>query len=463
MNRISINISDNRQEARISINADEMNFPTKGEIYEAIRSSGVVHGIDHAVIRDILLNKYPVEDVVFASSIDSTQTVKDGLIWYIDLAEYQKPKITVEGKADFKHLRQIELVKKNQELISQVPQQSPQYCQLVTGEEKATDLNYFQEIKGKNIELSEDGLTLKAAIDGCAFWKAGKLNVDNIYHVAGDVDYRTGNITFNGTVLIDGDVRSGFQVNATGSIYINGNVEAADVFSENGDVVIKSGVLGKNRAKIQAGNNLHCRFLQDATVGVKNDVIIEHYAINSGISAGGKVFLIQNEGLIRGGKAFAHVGMKAIEVGSPQYIPTNIGISSTSNTADDIEQWNLDGLIKELKAKSSRILKKIEFLKLLEKRLNRLSIDKQEDLVRSIHEIEEIEERIKKIEEKKKIILKRSIKEEKDKTIMIEKTVHRGVKITIGNLQYINDKTIPGAKIYRRGDEIYIEKYGEKT
>jgi uncharacterized protein (DUF342 family) len=461
MNPVSIHISDNRRNARISIDADELNFPSKDEIYTAIEKAGIVAGIDDTVIRDILTNKYPVNDVIFASSENNKNVIRDNLVWYIDLADYQKPKITVEGKADFKHLNQIELVKKNQELVSQVPHGSPQHCRLVTGEEILSDHNYFQSIKGKNVELSEDGLTLTAAIDGCAFWKSGKLNVDNIYHVSGDVDYRTGNIKFNGTVLIDGDVRSGFQVSASGSIFINGNVEAAEVFSENGDVIIKSGVLGKNRAKIQAGNNLHCRFLQDATVGVKNDVIIEHYAINSGISAAGKVFLIQNEGLIRGGKAFARDGMSAVEVGSPQFIATNIGISGSSKADEELKEWNLDGLISELKTKSSRILKKVEFLRLLEKRFNHLSAEKQADLVQSLREIDEIEERIKKIEEKKNIILKKS-DEEDDRTIMIEKTIHKGVKITIGNLQYINDNAISGAKIYRRGDEIYIEKYGEK-
>jgi uncharacterized protein (DUF342 family) len=461
MTPISVKISDNGMEAKISIVNDGNSFPSEGEIYTEIKKAGIEFGTDHTAIREIIANQKSVRDVVIARGLDSSNLLKENLIWYVDLAEYYKPKITSEGKADFKQLKQIELVKKNQELVSQIPLQKPIQGRLVTGKEVGIQPNFLEQIKGKNIGVSEDGLTLFSLIDGCAFWKSERLNVDNIYHVAGNVDYRTGNVDFNGTVLIDGDVRSGFRVNATGSIYINGNVEAAEIYSENGDVIVKSGILGKGRAKILAGGNLHCRFLQDATIGVKKDVIIEHYAINSGISAGGKVYLIQNEGLIRGGKTFADDGMKALEVGSPQHISTDIGISSTTKLDDDAEQWQLDSLIAESRAKLSHITKKVEFLKLLEKRLTKLSREKEDDLVSSIKQIEEIEDRIKEIEGKKQIILEKSLRCESDKNIRIHKTIHRGVVITIGDLQYCNEQSINDTKIYRRGNQIYIERCGD--
>ncbi len=458
---ISIKISDNGMEARISITTAGNSFPSKSEIYSEIKKAGIEFGIKHSVIREIIANQKNVRDVVMARGKDSSSLLKENLIWYVDLAEYYKPKITSEGKADFKQLKQIELVKKDQELVSQIPLQQPIQGRLVTGAEVEIRANFLEQLKGKNIGISNDGLTLYSLINGCAFWKSERLNVDNIYHVAGDVDYRTGNVDFNGTVLIDGDVRSGFRVNASGSIYINGNVEAAEIYSENGDVIIKSGVLGKGRAKILASGNLHCRFLQDATVGVKKDVIIERYAINSGISASGKVYLIQNEGLIRGGKTFADDGMKALEVGSPQNISTDIGISSISKPEDDAEQWQLDSLIEESRAKLTHISKKVEFLKLLEKRMNKLSQEKENDLLSSIKQIEEIEDRIKEIEQKKQIILEKSLQSESDKTIRIHKTIHRGVVITIGDLQYLNEKSVDNTKIYRRGNQIYIERCGD--
>jgi uncharacterized protein (DUF342 family) len=173
------------------------------------------------------------------------------------------------------------------------------------------------------------------------FWKNGKLNVDVIYHIP-VTSIIVWAMSDRGAVLLDGRRSSGFRVDATGSIYINGSVEAAEVYSEKGDIVIASGILGKGRAKIITSGNLICRFLQDAQVGAKKDVIIEHYAINCSISAGGKVLLVQNEGLIRGGRAYAEGGMKAVEVGSQQSIPTDIGISGEDTLYLDAEKWQLE-------------------------------------------------------------------------------------------------------------------------
>jgi uncharacterized protein (DUF342 family) len=111
----------------------------------------------------------------------------------------------------------------------------------VTGEDVNDIDQWFRHFAGNNVNISEDGLTLSAAIEGCLFWKAGQLTVDVIYHISGDVDYSTGNVKFDGAILIDGDVRSGFRVDATGSIYINGSVEAAEVYSEKGDIVMLRG------------------------------------------------------------------------------------------------------------------------------------------------------------------------------------------------------------------------------
>ena len=72
-------------------------------------------------------------------------------------------------------------------------------------------VNAFFQV-GNNITISEDKLSLIANIDGCLFIKSGVLHVDDVYQIRGDVDFHTGNIDFNGDVIIGGDVKSGFQI-----------------------------------------------------------------------------------------------------------------------------------------------------------------------------------------------------------------------------------------------------------
>ena len=460
---VEITVSEDRMEAYLTIDAESEDFPSEQELYNEINAASVIYGIDKHVIRSILKKAKPVWNVSFAQGISTRDNEHEQLTWYIDLAEASKPRINADGSVDFKDLKRIEIVKKGQELVSQMPVKTERYIKTVTGEKRNLEESYLEVIKGDHIHISSDGLTLIADIDGCAFWKSGKLTVDNIYHIPGDISFATGNIDFIGTVLIDGDVRSGFRVKATGSIYINGSVEAAEIYSENGDIVIRSGILGKNRAKIRAGGNVNCRYIQDTTIVAKKDVVVEHYAFNSGISAGGRIFLIQNEGLIRGGKAFADKGMKAVEVGSPQAIPTNVGIRSTEYIQGDLKRVELEKIAQQLSEKLSLKIKKVEFLKLLEKRLKTLSKEKQASLSESIKEIEKIEKELKQIEEHKKEILEKYYQLQRQKAINVLETLHRGVTISIGDQQYYNNKKINGAKIYRKGNEIFIESYGEKV
>lgn len=460
MVEIKVRLARDQLTAYLTIQADKESFPNEAKIEKALLDAGVVYGIDRNVIREIVSEKKNITDKAVAFGRHRHQLEQKQLVWYIDLAPQQRPKISIDGRADYRELKSVELVRRNQELVSLVPLPENFTSKKVTGEEYKVEESYLQIICGKNIRLSPDGLTLIAMIDGCAFWKDNKLQVDNIYHITGDVDFRTGNIRFDGTILIDGDVRPGFKVNATGSVYINGNVEAAEIFSEKGDIIVKSGILGKGKTRLIAGGNLHCYYIQDAVVGVKRDVIIERYALNTSISAGGSIYLIQNEGLIRGGKAFADQGMRAMEVGSPQNIPTSIGLSGREFAELDAKNNELIREENEILAERSKVAKKIEFLRLLEARLGGLSPEKRQDLENVTNQLEVLDRALEGITRRKEELLERYQQADQQNNIEVYRTLHRGVYITIGDKEYLNEQAVANVKIYRRGNEIFIEKCG---
>ena len=69
-----------------------------------------------------------------------------------------------------------------------------------------------------------------AAIDGLVTkTEKEKLNVFPVYEVNGDVDYNIGNIDFVGTVVIRGNILTGFRVKASGDIRVTGGIEGAEV------------------------------------------------------------------------------------------------------------------------------------------------------------------------------------------------------------------------------------------
>ena len=118
---------------------------------------------------------------------------------------------------------------------------------------------------GNNVVLSETEDEIYSKCDGQAAFRSGKVTVDNVYIVQGDVDVTTGNVAFNGDIVVNGNVRTGFTVRAKGNIEINGVVEAAKIEAGK-NVLIRDGVQGNKRAYIIAGGDVTAKFIESATV-----------------------------------------------------------------------------------------------------------------------------------------------------------------------------------------------------
>ncbi|MDP8237840.1 MAG: FapA family protein [Candidatus Hatepunaea meridiana] len=456
MNNINITISSDKLKASVTINANSNTFPSESEIYNYIYKAGITTGIDKTVIEKITTEKHSVDNIVFAEGKPPVKGDEAKLIWYVDLNTSLKPTITDQGKVDFKHLKQCEPVEKDQELVSKLPPTKGIPGTTVTGNTVYSTGDDVELPAGKNTMKSEDGLTLYATIDGFAFWKSNDVHIDNVYHIKGDVDFSTGNVKFDGTVLIDGDVRSGFRVEAGDSIYIGGTVEAADVYSRNGDVIIQLGVVGKGKAKILANGSLRCGFIQDASIGVRKNVIIERYTINSIISSGAKVMLNQNEGLIRGGKVFADQGIEALVIGSEKNIKTEIGISGTDLNESDPERWNIKKEKDILISKHSSLKKRMEFLTLLEQRLPTLSPEKKVEILKTSRQIVDVKNQIDELEKKEQALIHRNDDTNYTRAIIIKDRLFRSVTISIGHHQRYIDKSYQGVRVYENEDKIKI-------
>ena len=93
------------------------------------------------------------------------------------------------------------------------------------------------------------------------------MHVDDVYQIRGDVDFHTGNIDFNGDVIIGGDVKSGFKIISKGNIYVNGTVESSDLQSNEGSIFIKNGIQGKNNCSIKAlKGSVFTGYVQNASI-----------------------------------------------------------------------------------------------------------------------------------------------------------------------------------------------------
>ena len=171
-----------------------------------------------------------MRNIIVAKAIPSETGEKAHIETYFTINTSRKAIASENGSIDYHNLGDIASAKKGQELYRKIPPTIGKSGKDVLGNEipgkKGRDLKI---VLGSKTDIDEDDPNLvKASGDGEIIITKGIVQISKVHKVKGDVDYSTGNIIFNGTIMIKGTVRAGFKIKAAGDIVISGNVEDAD-------------------------------------------------------------------------------------------------------------------------------------------------------------------------------------------------------------------------------------------
>lgn len=168
-------------------------------------------------------------------------------------------------------------------------------------------------------EEYKDGVTtLYARKSGAVLYKGDRVSVYDYMEIKGDVDFRVGNVDFDGFLTVKGTVEDNFIVAADRDIEIMGEYgvgAAQKIESRNGNIYIKGGIAGKGRASIRCTRNLYVKFLKDVDVVCDGTVYIGFYSMNANIRAK-QVIIESTRGRIIGGTTHAEFLVEAGEIGN---------------------------------------------------------------------------------------------------------------------------------------------------
>lgn len=328
---LSIQIAADKLAAFLTFSRITDEFECNGnELERFVQSKGVVHGLRNEVLNQIAANPlaYYKEQTLIAQG-ESPVPGKDGFIKLVyDMEQTNSTPTELEdGKVDFKEVLQLKNVKRGQLIAERFDPEPGPYGKTVTGEEIPAKLGKQVRFKvGKNVVTNDNQTAMYSAIDGMiSLTDNEKINVFPVYEVNGDVDYSIGNIDFVGTVVIRGNVLSGFRVKASGDIRVIGGVEGAEIESE-GSVEITGGILGGNKGYVKAGRNVRSTFIQDGNVHAEEEVLVSQSIMHSHVSAGKSVICSGAKGLIVGGIVQAGDFVSARTVGNTMSTATTIEV-----------------------------------------------------------------------------------------------------------------------------------------
>lgn len=424
---LTIKISDDGMKSFLTINNHNQEILSLdlNIIMSKLSEKGVKFGIKEQIIKTLLEKKIYNRSILIAEGIPP-QEGKDAVIEYrfkkkdkVDLTE------TLEGKIDFRDLGLIDVVHRGDVLASKIPATKGIPGKKVTGEEiQAKDGRDISILPGENTVFSSDRLTLLASVDGYVFWQEGRIGVKTSYEVAGDVDMKVGNIYFVGDVKVEGDVKEGFTINTRGNIKIGGGVENATLIAE-GNITVMHGIIGK-KTRVVAKGDLKCKFIQNAEVEVKGNVIVYDAILHSNVAAGNSIFVLGGKkGVIIGGKIRAKNEVNAKNIGNMSEVATEIEVGIEPEVRE------------EMRALEESLL--VEKEQLAEEKLNYktlMNLNKTELANQSLAKQKELEESIKMMshnlnQHKKAVVSNRTGK------VAVMDTLWPGVKLTIGNATFL--------------------------
>jgi hypothetical protein len=311
--------------------------------------------------------------------------------------------------------------------------------------------------QGKNTYASEDGLSLYASLSGRIINEKGKLQVESILAIHGDIDFSTGNIEFTGDIAISGDVLTGFKVKTEGDIRIKGVVEGAELISTKGSVLIGRGIVGQEKARILAECDVKAEFINEATIEAGHDVIVGEYIMNSIISASNEIRAVEGRGAIIGGKCYAEKSIEAKTIGSTSYLRTEVKVGGRIE-GELYEKMLIVERDEEYLGKASKsIVKEIEFIELLKKKLPKFPESKQKELKDLLVKLKKIDQKKEEVAKKKGELQKefKVIVSEEEKRISAN-TIHRNVLLSIDQNKMLTEYTYRMALIYSKEGEMKI-------
>lgn len=402
------------------------------EIVGSLTYNKVRHGADQQAIFNFLEDRKYCTDYVFAKGTPPIHGTDARIEYYFNTDRNLQPKRNADGSVDYKELNTISHVKAGQLLARLFKEDHGTPGRNIYGEEiKPRSVNSAKLGYGKNISINEEQTEIYSDVTGHANYINGKVFVSDVFEVPADVDNSIGNIVYEGSVLIHGNVKTGFSVRASVDVIVEGVVEGAYI-EAGGQIIIKHGIHGMFKGEFHAGTNLMAKYIENATVHVGGYVEAE-IILNSEVNAVGCVRSMGKKGRINGGVIRAKNSIEADNIGTEMGTATMLEVGMEPAKK---ERYILLG--KEIGEKEKELEDNQVIINTYRDRIkkgDRIPKDKMQYLQTLLNSYKELQSEIENLKKEYGGLHDEMMASEKS-YIVVRKTIYPGVSIAISDLNY---------------------------
>ena len=335
------------------IGGDEV---TKDDITIALSEARVSFGLNNERIESIVDNLRYLEIVKVAEGIAPIDGIDGEVLERFQREVTIKLKERADGTIDYRDLGWLQTTARGDTISEIVPPVPPKDGTNVRGEPVSGITGTIAEpLIGEGVVLSQNGSELQASIDGVVLFRQDCFHVEPLLTIEGDVDSGVGNLDLIGSVIIHGDIRGGYSINATGNITVQGRVENASV-KAGGSIQVGNGMNGSETGTLRAEGDVVCRYIEHSTVHAGRSVVSDTI-VNSNVSAGNYIEVTTGRGTIVGGRLAARNRIQAQTLGNYGNTLTTVVLGDTLeslNEKQELSQKN-STLIKDLAEKEKNL------------------------------------------------------------------------------------------------------------
>lgn len=448
--KIIIDVSRDKMRASVKFDTKTgTRLPSFEMVMKALEERGIVYGINEEAVADGVKQ----HGVFLAAEGDQPVNGENAYIdRKFDLGVKGRPVMDEYDRVDYKNLNLFVLVKANDTLAIRIPQTKGTPGKNIFGETvPAHNGRPIPMPNGKNtIVVGEHQLV--AAINGQIVDTGTKISIDPQLVLKGSVGVSTGDVDFDGSVLVNGDVKAGFSLKATGDIEIKGSVNGGEVEGRN--VAISGGVTGVNRCKVHAIGDVRVAFAEGALIEAGRDIFIADVAIHSTLRAGKRIIVEGKHGQIMGGLAVSGEEVTAKIIGNESYVITRVSVGVDPNLQKEYHE-----VCKSYKEGKKRLLhitqtlntlSKIDMSTLPQERLNQINA-----LTRSQFPIAGQLKR----DEKRILELEAQLGEMKNGRIRVDDIIYPGSRLSVNSIVKNVQEEYRHCSLHLQEGELVVGQY----
>lgn len=330
-----IRYGDDLLSAYATISKD--NKLSKNAIYAMLEDNDIEYGIIDENIELLAEKGSEAGEVLIAKGVQLEKGCDGSYDMKWRKYEPPTPYERTDGTMDFATVDFVDMVKTGQPVAIYTPAVKGVDGRTVTGmvieEKSGKDL---PKLTGKFLAVRPDGVTYVAKKDGYIIFDENKYRIDiqDVLVINGNINRLYGNVFYDGTVRVNGNVGEGAIISAKGDVIVTGYVQSSYISAGN-KVVAIGGINANDSGYICAQGGVYAEYIESSNIFAGEEVQA-NYILNSNVTAGTEIVVKGSKGVVCGGTLSAGYKVSVQTVGNRSFVKTIVVVGKNASMSERV-------------------------------------------------------------------------------------------------------------------------------